>query len=337
VVHRASALSQKQPSPRVTIRRLGRIYDPEVAEGSEWMREFAQCPTPHLLDENSVRVFMATRPPRDSEHQYVSYTTYVDLAREDLFRITGASRSPVLSLGDRGMFDEFGVMPSCIVRHRDQFRLYYSGWTRAESVPYMIAVGVALSEDGGRSFHRIGPGPSLGIGPQDPFFVTGPVVQREVDGWEMWYLSCLNWMTHPNTGRLEPIYRIARANSKDGLNWLRGAGDVVPTTSQYECQDIFSPFWAEGRWHAVFAVRDPILGDGRYQFAYASSQDKTNWTRDDGALKYDGDQLDWDSEMRCYPTILELDGKRVMFYCGNQFGRTGFGIAEILISSEKTS
>jgi len=33
--------------------------------------------------------------------------------------------------------------------------------------------------------------------------------------------------------------------------------------------------------------------------------------------------------MMCYPQLLEVDGKMLMFYCGDDFGKEGFGIAEM--------
>jgi hypothetical protein len=38
---------------------------------------------------------------------------------------------------------------------------------------------------------------------------------------------------------------------------------------------------------------------------------------------------DWDDEASCYPAVIDLAGTRYMLYCGNGYGRTGFGIALI--------
>ena len=39
----------------------------------------------------------------------------------------------------------------------------------------------------------------------------------------------------------------------------------------------------------------------------------------------------WDSEMVAYPHVANVDGKILMFYCGNHFGKNGFGYAELKI------
>ena len=42
----------------------------------------------------------------------------------------------------------------------------------------------------------------------------------------------------------------------------------------------------------------------------------------------------WDSEMTCYPWVLELNGKTYLFYSGNYMGRDGFGYAELISEGE---
>jgi hypothetical protein len=37
---------------------------------------------------------------------------------------------------------------------------------------------------------------------------------------------------------------------------------------------------------------------------------------------------DWKKEMQCYPYVVDVVGKCYMFYNGNGFGRSEFGIAE---------
>jgi hypothetical protein len=40
-------------------------------------------------------------------------------------------------------------------------------------------------------------------------------------------------------------------------------------------------------------------------------------------------QSGWDSEMVAYPHVFELNGRTHMFYCGNHFGKEGFGWATL--------
>lgn len=304
------------------------LFKPGEPSHPEWMREFAQCPTPLLMDEHSLRIFFATRPHRDADLQYVARTGFADFKIGDSLEVASVSQAPVLDLGASGTFDEFGVMPGCIARAGDELRLYYSGWTRARSVPYTLAIGVAVSNDGGRTFRRIGPGPCHTINMHEPYFVTGPMVQHDQSGWKMWYLSCRRWQTVAG-GRLEPVFHVSHATSSDGLIWEATGGQVVPMLTENECQDVFAPFFENGLWHALFAFRDPVNGDGRYRLGYAYSYDQMTWSRDDSRLMIHGESSGWDNEMICYPQMFMHRGQRMMLYCGNAFGQHGFGLARV--------
>jgi predicted GH43/DUF377 family glycosyl hydrolase len=64
----------------------------------------------------------------------------------------------------------------------------------------------------------------------------------------------------------------------------------------------------------------------RYRIGYAESPDGISWTR------LDQDGLDpsgsgWDSEMVEYPWVFESDGRRYMLYNGDDYGRSGVGLA----------
>lgn len=291
------------------------------------MQEYAQCPTPFVLNEKILRVYIACRPQRGTDLQYVSYPGYVDLAREDISRVVGVADAPLMSLGNPGSFDEFGIMPSSFVRRGDDIHAYYSGWTRMQSVPYTLAIGMAISRDGGESFEKPGAGPILGLSLTEPFFVTGPVVRVIDDQWYMWYLTGRKWLL--DDGKYEPVYQIALAKSGDGITWHRDGIPIIPTLSENECQDILSPFFLEGKWHAIFAYRQPSTSGGAYRLGYASSDNLETWTRDDSQVGIDVSDSGWDSGMMCYPQVIELDGRILLFYCGNAFGREGFGGAEL--------
>src|SRR5262245_29859408 len=110
------------------------------------MAGFSQGPATLILD-NIVRVYFSCRPEPDARNQYVSYAAYVDLNRADLSRVVNISAHPILDLGGRGTFDEFGIYPVSVIRDGDCIRAYYGGWTRCASVPFNVAIGCAISRD----------------------------------------------------------------------------------------------------------------------------------------------------------------------------------------------
>jgi hypothetical protein len=78
-------------------------------------------------------------------------------------------------------------------------------------------------------------------------------------------------------------------------------------------------------YHMWYSVR---LEKVMYRIAYATSKDGLNWERKDGDFGLGVSESGWDSEMICYPAVLQLDDRLLMFYNGNNNGETGFGVAE---------
>ena len=60
-----------------------------------------------------------------------------------------------------------------------------------------------------------------------------------------------------------------------------------------------------------------------------TADDLKNWLRDDENPSFGVTSGDWDSDMLCYPHVFECDARVYMLYNGNEFGRYGFGLAEL--------
>lgn len=311
-----------------TWKKLGKVFTPQNVQGRSWLAEFAQAPATLVFDD-FVRVYFSCRPPADDRGQYVSYSAYVDLDRTDLFRIRAVARQPILPLGGLGSFDEFGTYPVSVVRHGIEVRAYYAGWTRCESVPFNVAIGMATSQDDGQTFTRCGPGPVLGFTPDEPFVISGPKIRRFNDTWYLWYISGRKWKLVD--GRPEPVYKIRMAWSDDGVHWTRQHQDLIPSRiEEDEAQASPDVFFANGQYHMFFCYRYSCnyrSQTGGYRIGYASSRNLTDWQRDDSKAGIDVSDTGWDAEMISYPHVFALDGKTYLAYLGNQVGRHGFGLA----------
>ncbi len=313
-----------------TWQKLGKLFDPTERPGPAWMREFAQAPATLVFDD-FVRVYFSCRPPADAKGQYVSRSAFVDLDRRDLFRILRVSEQPTMDLGGPGTFDEFGTYPTSVIRHGREVWAYYGGWTRCESVPFNVNIGLAISRDDGVTFQRVGPGPILSYTPDEPFILSGPKIRRVDDRWFLWYIAGERWL--PNNGKPEPVYRIRLASSADGIHWEKHHRDLIPRRLEPdECQASPDVFFANGRYHMFFCYRYGLNyrnHERGYRIGYAVSEDMLHWTRDDAKAGITVSPSGWDAEMVAYPHVFELDGAIYMMYLGNQVGRHGFGLAKL--------
>jgi predicted GH43/DUF377 family glycosyl hydrolase len=310
--------------------KLGRIYNPlDYENRKEWMNEFAQAPCTLVFDD-FVRVFFGCRPKRNANGQYVTYTTYIDLNRKDLFKIERFAEKPVLSLGKKGTFDEFGTYPLSVIKNNDELWGYYAGWTRCESVPFNVGIGLAVSKNNGEHFERMGEGPVLPYTPEEPFTLSGPKIRKFNGKYYLFYIAGTNW--YLENGKPEISHKIRMAISDDGINWDRINKDIIPDGwDKTEAQASPDVFYANGKYHMFFCgwVPSSFRQTRTRKIGYAYSSDLLNWTREDSKVGIELSKEGWDSEMNAYPHVFELDNSIYMLYIGNEVGRYGFGLAKL--------
>lgn len=230
--------------------------------------------------------------------------------------------APVLGPGPLGGFDDSGAMGACLVEHGGRQFLYYIGWSLGVTVPFATYIGLAISEDGGRTFTRPFSGPVIGRSASDPFLATSPWVRIENGRFRMWYASGDRWEPRPEGPR--HYYRIMYAESADGLEWMP-TGHVCIDFSGPDEYAIARPCVVRDRtgYHMWFSCRGSV-----YRIGYARSDDGLAWDRDDaggGLEPAPGDH--WDSESVEYGCVFNHRAARWMLFNGNDYGRTGIGLA----------
>jgi len=312
-------------------KKLGRIFDPRDYQPDSWMKEFAQSPSV-LIDEKHVGVYFCSRPAPAPDGQYLSFLASIDLDRKNLLEIVNVCQAPLLSLGAYGTFDEFGTNPISVIREQDEVRVYYAGWTRCESVPFNAAIGLAISHDNGDSFTRLGAGPVLSYSPDEPFLLGSPRIRKFGGRWYLWYVSGKEWLR--GEGKPEPVYKIRMASSADGINWGKFGKDLLASKlGEHECQACPDVIFRAGKYHMFFSYRDSHnykSKEGGYRIGYASSVDMMRWDRRDELAGISVSKKGWDSEMVNYPHVFMLDGETYMLYQGNEMGRSGIGLAQLV-------
>ena len=299
--------------------KIGRIWDPS-SQGLLGTTH-ATLPVPVLFD-NHVRVIYSAR-----DHEGRSCGAWFDFVPDAPSTILDVASSPSLSPGRIGFFDDAGAMPSTAWWSGERLVLLYVGWNLSRSVPFRNAIGLAVSTDGGRAFEKRFEGPVLDRSPVDPAFATGPFVLSS-DRLEMWYASCVEWVTTADGPRHR--YHLKYAESRDAVRWEREGRIAVDFDDDQE--------YAMSR---PSVVRDPDAyrmwfssrGDS-YRIRYAESADGRTFRRHPGTA-LDVSASGWDSQMTAYPAVFDWRGRRYMLYNGNGYGRTGIGLA-VLENSEHT-
>jgi hypothetical protein len=303
-------------------RKRGQIVIPPIARA--WSVSHAQCPTPWRVDNATIRIYFGTRDAANRTR-----TTFIDVDAAQPERVIYVHDQPVMELGALGCFDDAGVMPSCVLSDGDRLLMYYAGWNTSTTVPYRISIGVAESDDGGRTFRRMFDGPILDRTTHEPHFCSTPFVLRDGDLYRMWYLSCVGW--NEIGGRAEPRYFIRQAQSQDGIEWQRQSAPALNVTTPDEC--LARPWVC--RWGNLWKMwycrrsRHGYRTDKSksYRIGYAESTDGVTWQRRDEQGGLGVSPTGWDSEMTAYPAIYEHQRTLHLLYNGNGFGASGFGCA----------
>ena len=239
--------------------------------------------------------------------------------------------SPILSLGEPGTFDDSGVAPSWLVQDGDALWLYYIGWNVIGTVPYRVSIGLAVSDDGGVTFRRYSQGPLVDRSIDEPFFASNPCVHKLNDVWKMWYISCTGWKEI--NGRWEPAYHVKYAESRDGIHWQLSNISCLNFGSDYA---IARPcvFRHGDRYAMLYSYRSLVnyRTDSRcgYRLGYAESADGLSWERLDDRVGIAQSASGWDSEMIGYGWVQQQGEETYLLYNGNGFGRSGFGLAQLV-------
>lgn len=295
-----------------------------VPPGRPWMLSHAQIPVVDVIEPNLLRIYFGTR---DAENR--TSTGLLEVRADDPSKPIYLSEDPILAPGKLGGFDDCGAMPSCIVTHNGLKFLYYIGWNRRTTIPYHNSIGLAVSEDGGRTFERLFDGPIMDRTHVEPYFVATPCVVVEGTKWRMWYAGCTDWtMVH---GIVEPKYQIKYAESDDGIIWRRENQVCIDYRSETEANCRPCVMRRGQKYCMWYCYRD--ICDYRtdrqqgYRMGYAESANGIEWTRMDSCANLEPSAEGWDSEMIAYPYLFKFRNRLHVLYNGNGFGKSGFGLA----------
>lgn len=295
-------------------KKKGLIFKNEGLGG--WRDNSALQPTPLIL-EDKIRFYVGFRDVGGT-----SRIGYIDVNKEDPQQIIHISDEPVLDIGRQGAFDEFGVVPSAVIKVGDKIHMYYAGYQLGINVRFQVLSGLAISEDNGKSFKRYSEVPVFERTNQELLFRVPHSVIRDEGMFRFWY----GGGSHFTVGKEKtlPIYDIRYLESHDGIN-IPNTGTTCIETNEDEYR-LGRPYVVKGRngYHMFYGYSTE---EKHYQLGYATSTDGKIWARKDNELGVGLSRSGWDSEMMAYPSIVQTQKSTFMFYNGNSYGHEGFGYA----------
>lgn len=297
--------------------KKGLIFKPEGQY--DWCATHAMLPIADRLYEDVYRVYFSGRNENNQ-----SKIGYVDIDINNPQNILNISKEPVLDIGSLGAFDDNGVSPTCLVNYENKKYLFFMGWNKGSTVRAAEVSGLAISEDGGKNFERFSRAPIMHRTDKEPYSILViSSILIENDKWRMWYDSADKWINSDL-----PRYNIKYAESgagMKGVDWIRDGIVSVDYKQANESRvSRASVIKEDGIFKMWYCY---AINGGGYIMGYAESEDGIRFTRKDDKVGIGLSESGWDSEMICYPHVFFHKGEKYMLYCGNGYGKTGFGMA----------
>ena len=259
-----------------------------------------------------------------------SVPKYFELSKDNLQIIVDRD-NPVVEHGNRGSFDWAGIMPTAIMTPDEStVFLYYIGWSVRKDVPYHNNLGLLVSKDNGVNFKKFSDGPVFSTSYKEPGYVGTISIIFDEGIFKGWYLSCRSWIE--DEGNFEPVYDIKYATSKNGIDWDPSNITCISLEKDEGGLSQASVIKENGIYHMWFSARKKKdfrkNKDNSYRILYATSSDGISWVRKDKSFGLSISPEGWDSEMVEYPCVVKENKDLYMFYNGNNFGKSGIGLAK---------
>lgn len=301
------------------INKKGLIYAPSGV--NSWDDNSMHTPQPFLINDEIIRIYACIR-----DKEGIGRIGYIDVEAKNPKNIVKTPKEPVLDIGRPGMFDDNGLLLGDLIRVEDKIYMYYVGFELVKKAKHTCYTGLAISTDNGETFTRYSEAPVMDRSEEGLFGRCIHTVIPENGVFRTWYAVVYGWEYFND--KPYPAYNIRYTESKDGIHFDT-EGEVI-----VDCSD---------REYRIGRPKVRKLKDGKYEMrytfdtykkeyisGYAESQDGLNWTRYDKMAGLVKSEEGWDSEMACYPAIIETKYGTYMFYNGNGMGRTGVGYAEVI-------
>lgn len=302
-------------------KKLGLIFEPRT--DIWWCSHYAGPSFVEIYPNEGIRVyFSGTSNERVSK---IGHFTIDQNLNPDTVKINDV---PMFDIGRPGCFDENGVAYPWIVDINEDVKyLYYVGWIKGGRGGFFCAVGLAISEDKGKTYKRVSEAPILERINEEPISTGSVCVRKEGNIFKMWYTCFDRWELINE--KYTHFYKIRYAESSDGIIWKRNLSTAIDFYNSNE-NVIAKPhvIFENEKYKMWYSYRSL---NTTYRIGYAESKNGVEWDRMDSVIGIDvGEKGEWDSEMIEYAHIFDLNNKRYILYNGNAYGKTGIGVARLI-------
>jgi predicted GH43/DUF377 family glycosyl hydrolase len=221
------------------------------------------------------------------------------------------------------------ALPIPLKTKNEEIRIFFSS-RNDENIASVGFLDINIKEP--KKIIRLNKKPVLTSGELGSFDDRGVMAHSVINKNGKLYLYYTGW----NVGKNIPFHwSIGLATSTDGGNtFQKKSNGPIMDRNHIDPYFVASPtvLFEEDKWKMWYVSglgweETEGVKSSPYHIRYAESNDGINWERKDSQSGIDVSHEGWDSEMIEYPSILEDNDTKYMFYNGNDYGKTGFGYA----------
>lgn len=300
--------------------KLGQIYDPRFQSHHPKLLTHASNPVPVLLSGDTFRIFYSAR---DSMNRSSVGALDFNLVEK---KIVNIHKKPIVIHGDQTSFFSAGISLGNYYEFNNKKSISFMGWRTMDDGAWRGEIGsFSLTQD--LFLDEISTQPMIKIDKEiDTISLSYPwILKTAPDQLVAWYGSTIGRDKRNN----EMVHVINQAYSSDASSWKK-VGLALPYEKQK--QQMFSRpcifLNKSGVYEMWFSVRPG--GGETYRIRHAESDDAKSWIHAKTPAKLDVSNAGWDSEMIEYPYVFRHKTNKYMLYNGNDFGKTGFGLAQLV-------
>ncbi|KQW97695.1 hypothetical protein [Flavobacterium sp. Root420] len=294
-------------------KKLGQIF--KVSSSCDEIVSHASNPLAIHLYNDVFRIFYSARNVLNK-----SSVSFVDIDVITLENINNPDEV-IFSYGQKESFYSHGVSIGNCYLEKNKHYILFMGWQLKDGEHWRGDVGrLELIDKKTLLLNPIDP--FMGVDEEDKISLSYPWVMFHEGIYKMWYGSTIDWTSENG----EMIHIIKYATSIDGESWKKHGIAIPYEIGVAQAFSKPSVLIDDKGYHMWYSYRS---GDGtKYKIGYSHSVDGIHWERRHNDVGIDVSKTGWDSEMICYPFVFEHKNNRYMLYNGNEYGKSGFGMAK---------
>jgi hypothetical protein len=300
---------------KVEVHRIGRILRPtDFKIGG---KELSHCANPVVVpvDNELSRVFFNSRDDFQRSSVYS-----VDIEMQTFEVVEGSFKAQHQLTGENNYYRDGISLGSHFSLQGDGW-IGFMGWINPPNEHWYGTIG-KFRLDGNLNLTSIDSQPWFDLDNTDQISLSYPALYFSGDEYRIWYGSTLTW----EASNGEMIHILKERRSRDGVLF-------EPTNREVQWDLVNSQAFSRpsilkvGDQHLMaYSVRG---SNSKYRIGFGLLKDETNLIREIGSFY--PSEPEWAGEMVEYPYLFAHNKSNFMFYNGDSFGKTGVGLAEIII------